>query len=145
MMKLALEEARHALHLGEIPIGSVLARDQEVVATGFNQPIHTLDPTAHAEVVALRKAAQELDNYRLTGLTLYVTVEPCMMCVGAIMHSRIKTLIYGVAEPKFGAVESIINLEEVRVPHQLVVISGVLEHDCKKIMQDFFKYRRDNL
>ena len=145
MMKLALEEARHALHLGEVPIGSVLARDQEVVATGFNQPIHTLDPTAHAEVVALRKAAQVLDNYRLTGLTLYVTVEPCMMCVGAIMHSRVKTLIYGVSEPKFGAVESIINLEEVRVPHQLVVISGVLEHDCRKIMQDFFKYRRDNL
>ena len=145
MMKLALEEARHALHLGEIPIGSVLARDQEVVATGFNQPIHTLDPTAHAEVVALRKAAQVLDNYRLTGLTLYVTVEPCMMCIGAIMHSRVKTLIYGVSEPKFGAVESIINLEEVRVPHQLVVISGVLEHDCRKIMQDFFKYRRDNL
>ncbi len=145
MMKLALEEARHALHLGEVPIGSVLARDQEVVATGFNQPIHTLDPTAHAEVVALRKAAQVLDNYRLTGLTLYVTVEPCMMCVGAIMHSRVKTLVYGVSEPKFGAVESIINLEEVRVPHQLVVISGVLEHDCRKIMQDFFKYRRDNL
>ena len=145
MMKLALEEARHALHLGEVPVGSVLARDQEVIATGFNQPIHTLDPTAHAEVVALRKAAQELDNYRLTGVTLYVTVEPCMMCVGAIMHSRVKTLIYGVSEPKFGAVESIINLEEVRVPHQLVVISGVLEHDCRKIMQDFFKYRRDNL
>ena len=144
-MKLALEEARHALHLGEVPVGAVLAQDQEVVSVGFNQPIHTLDPTAHAEVVALRKAAKELRNYRLTGLTLYVTVEPCMMCIGSIVHARIGTLVYGVAEPKFGAVESILNLEEVRVPHQLSVISGVLEHDCRKIMQDFFKYRRENI
>jgi tRNA(adenine34) deaminase len=145
MMKLALEEARHALHLGEIPIGAVLAQDQEVVAVGFNQPIHTLDPTAHAEIVALRKAAKVLRNYRLKGLTLYVTVEPCMMCIGSIVHARIGTLVYGVAEPKFGAVESILNLQEIRVPHQLSVISGVLEQDCRKIMQDFFKYRRENI
>ena len=88
MMRLALEEARHALHLGEVPIGAVLAHDQEVVATGFNQPIHSVDPTGHAEIVAMRKAARELGNYRLGGLTLYVTVEPCMMCVGAIVQAR---------------------------------------------------------
>ncbi len=144
-MRLALEEARHAMHLGEVPIGAVVARDQEVVAVGFNQPIHSLDPTAHAELVALRKAAKELGNYRVPGLTLYVTVEPCMMCVGAIVQARVGTLVYGAPEPKFGAVESILNLEEVRVPHQFAIISGVLEHDCRKIMQDFFKYRRDNL
>jgi tRNA(adenine34) deaminase len=145
MMTLALEEARHALHLGEVPVGAVLAQDHEVISVGFNQPIHSVDPTAHAEVVAIRKAAKELGNYRLTGLTLYVTVEPCMMCVGSIVHARVGTLVYGVAEPKFGAVESTLNLEEVRVPHQLSVISGVLEHDCRKIMQDFFKYRRENI
>jgi tRNA(adenine34) deaminase len=133
------------MHLGEVPIGAVVARDQEVVAVGFNQPIHSLDPTAHAELVALRKAAKELGNYRVPGLTLYVTVEPCMMCVGAIVQARVGTLVYGAPEPKFGAVESILNLEEVRVPHQFAIISGVLEHDCRKIMQDFFKYRRDNL
>jgi tRNA(adenine34) deaminase len=145
MMRLALEEARHALHLGEIPIGAVVAADQEIIAEGFNQPIHSLDPTAHAEIIALRKAAKELGNYRLSGLTLYVTVEPCMMCIGAILHARIGTLVYGVTEPKFGAVESIQNLEEIRVPHRIALFSGVLEHDCRKIMQDFFKYRRDNL
>lgn len=145
LMRLALEEARHALHLGEVPVGAVVARDQEVVAVGFNQPIHSVDPTGHAELVALRKAAKELGNYRLPGVALYVTLEPCMMCVGAIVQARVGTLVYGASEPKFGAVESILNLEEVRVPHQFAIISGVLEHDCRRIMQDFFKYRRDNL
>ncbi len=144
-MRLALEEAHKALHLGEVPIGAVLAQDQEVVAGGFNQPIHSVDPTAHAELVAIRKAAKSLGDYRLRGLTLYVTVEPCLMCVGAIVHARIGTLVYGAAEPKFGAVESILNLESVRVPHRLGVSSGVLEHDCRKLMQDFFRYRRDNI
>ena len=145
LMRLALEEARHAMHLGEVPVGALVARDQDVLAVGFNQPIHSLDPTAHAELVALRKAAKELGNYRVPGLTLYVTVEPCMMCVGALVQARVSTLVYGASEPKFGAVESILNLEEVRVPHQFAIISGVLEHDCRKIMQDFFKYRRDNI
>jgi tRNA(adenine34) deaminase len=144
-MRLALEEAHKALHLGEVPIGAVLAQDQEVIAGGFNQPIHSVDPTAHAELVAIRKAAKSLGDYRLRGLTLYVTVEPCLMCVGAIVHARVSTLVYGAAEPKFGAVESILNLESVRVPHRLGVISGVLEHDCRKLMQDFFRYRRDNI
>lgn len=144
-MRLALEEARHALHLGEVPIGAVLAHDQEVVASGFNQPIHAVDPTGHAEIVAMRKAARELGNYRLGGLTLYVTVEPCMMCIGAIVQARVASLVYGASEPKFGAVESLFNLNELRIPHRLSISSGVLEQDCKKILQDFFKFRRENV
>jgi tRNA(adenine34) deaminase len=145
MMRLALDEARNALHLGEVPIGAVVARDQEVVAVGFNQPIHAVDPTAHAEVVALRKAARELENYRLPGLTLYVTVEPCMMCVGAIVQARIATLVYGASEPKFGAVESLFDLAQIGVPHRLAVVSGVMEQDCKRLLQEFFQYRREGV
>lgn len=145
MMRLALEEARHALHLGEVPIGAVLAHDQEVIASGFNQPIHAVDPTGHAEIVAMRKAARELGNYRLGGLTLYVTVEPCMMCIGAIVQARVGSLVYGASEPKFGAVESLFDLNEIRIPHRLSISSGVLEQDCKKILQDFFKFRRENV
>ena len=141
-MRLALSEARQALHLGEVPIGAVLARDQDVVAVGFNQPIHAVDPTAHAELIAIRKAARELGNYRVTGTTLYVTVEPCMMCVGAIVQARVGTLVYGAAEPKFGAVQSLFNLGDLRIPHRLKVVSGVLEQDCQKILKDFFKFRR---
>lgn len=144
-MRLALEEARQALHLGEVPIGAVLAHDQEVIASGFNQPIHAVDPTSHAEIVAMRKAARELGNYRLGGLTLYVTVEPCMMCIGAIVQARVASLVYGASEPKFGAVESLFDLNEIRIPHRLSISSGVLEQDCKKILQDFFKFRRENV
>ena len=145
MMRLALEEARNALHLGEVPIGAVLAHDQEVIASGFNQPIHAVDPTGHAEIVAMRKAAREIGNYRLGGLTLYVTVEPCMMCIGAIVQARVGNLVYGASEPKFGAVESLFDLNEIRIPHRLSISSGVLEQDCKKILQDFFKFRRENV
>ena len=145
MMRLALEEARHAFHLGEVPIGAVLAHDQEVIASGFNQPIHAVDPTGHAEIVAMRKAAREIGNYRLQALTLYVTVEPCMMCVGAIVQARVGSLVYGASEPKFGAVESLFDLNEIRIPHRLAISSGVLEQDCKRILQDFFKFRRENV
>ena len=145
MMRLALEEARHALHLGEVPIGAVLAHDQEVIASGFNQPIQAVDPTAHAEIVAMRKAAREIGNYRLGALTLYVTVEPCMMCVGAIVQARVGSLVYGASEPKFGAVESLFDLNEISIPHRLAITSGVLEQDCKRILQDFFKFRRENV
>jgi tRNA(adenine34) deaminase len=144
MMRLALEEARNALHLGEVPIGAILAQDQDVIARGFNQPIHAVDPTAHAEIVAIRKAARELSNYRLPGLTLYVTVEPCIMCVGAVVQSRIATIVYGAPEPKFGAVDSLFDLRAIDVPHRLSVVSGVLEHECRKILQDFFQFRRDS-
>jgi tRNA(adenine34) deaminase len=103
-----------------------------------------VDPTAHAEVVAIRKAARELSNYRLTGLTLYVTVEPCMMCVGAIVQARIGTLVYGAPEPKFGAVESLVDLRKVGIPHRLAIVSGILEQECRKVLQDFFQYRRES-
>jgi len=142
-MRRALEAARSALHLGEVPVGAVLVADGEVVGLGFNQPIHKLDPTAHAEVVALRGAAKALGNYRLTGTTLYVTVEPCLMCVGAIMSARVSTVVYAVAEPKHGAIDSILKLAELRLNHRVDVVRGVLEAECRQILVDFFKFRRE--
>jgi tRNA(adenine34) deaminase len=141
-MRLALEEARAALHVGEVPIGAVVVRDGEVVASGFNQPVHTVDPVAHAEIVALRRAARILGNYRLTGTTLYVTVEPCLMCVGALLTARISTLVYGADEPKFGAVRSILDLGSLKLNHRFDVVSGVLEAECRKLLVDFFQFRR---
>ena len=142
-MRLALDEARAGLHVGEVPIGAVIVRDREVVASGFNQPIHTIDPLAHAEVVALRRAARILGNYRLTGTTLYVTVEPCLMCVGALVTARVSTLVYGADEPKFGAVRSILDVESLGLGHRFDVVAGVLEPECRKMLVDFFKFRRD--
>jgi tRNA(adenine34) deaminase len=139
----ALEEAHGALHLGEVPIGAVVVQDGEVVGRGFNQPIHAVDPTAHAEVVALRNAARALGNYRLPEAALYVTVEPCVMCVGAILSARIAVVVYGVHEPKFGAVRSLIRVERLRGNHRFEVIGGVCEEECRKLMQDFFKFRRE--
>jgi tRNA(adenine34) deaminase len=141
-MRQAIEQARLALHIGEVPIGAVLAADGEVVAQGFNQPIHNVDPTAHAEVVALRQAARALGNYRLGGTTLYVTVEPCLMCVGALINARVATVVYGTAEPKFGAVLSLLRVEELRVNHHFEVVGPVLEAECRQLMVDFFRYRR---
>lgn len=141
-MRQALEEARTALHIGEVPVGAVIVRGGEVVARGFNQPIHHLDPTAHAEVVALRTAAKNLGNYRLAGTTVYVTLEPCLMCVGAIVNARVATVVYGVAEPKCGAIRSILDVEELRLNHRFDVVTGVLEADCRKLMVDFFTFRR---
>jgi tRNA(adenine34) deaminase len=145
MMRLALDEAKSALHLGEVPIGAVLTRDHEIIASGFNQPIHSQDPTAHAEIVALRKAARALENYRLPRTTLYVTIEPCLMCIGAIVQARVGSLVYGAPEPKFGAVESLIDLDEVDIPHRLSVKSGVLAAECGQLLTEFFRFRRENL
>jgi tRNA(adenine34) deaminase len=142
-MRQALEQARTALHIGEVPIGAVLVLSGEVVAEGFNQPIHNLDPTCHAEIVALRRAAKALGNYRLGGTTLYVTTEPCLMCVGALVNARVSTVVYGVAEPKWGALRSILNVDEVPLNHRFDVIGGVLEAECRKLLVDFFKYRRE--
>jgi tRNA(adenine34) deaminase len=142
-MRLALEQARQGLHLGEVPVGAILVLDGDVLASGFNQPIHKLDPSAHAEIIALRRGARALGNYRLAGSTLYVTVEPCLMCVGALLHARVARVVYGCAEPKSGALSSILNVEELPANHRLEVVSGVLESECRKALRDFFQYRRE--
>jgi tRNA(adenine34) deaminase len=142
-MRAALAEARKAAASGEVPIGAVIEIDDVIVGAAFNKPISSVDPTAHAEIVALREAAQKVGNYRLTGATLCVTVEPCAMCVGALVHARIATLIYGAPEPKTGAVRSTMKLlDDPSWNHRLVVVSGVLADECRELVQSFFKERR---
>jgi tRNA(Arg) A34 adenosine deaminase TadA len=141
-MRLALREAKAALHLGEVPVGAIVVLGGEVVARGFNQSIRGLDPTAHAEVVALREAARALGNHRLLGSSVYVTIEPCLMCVGALVQARVAEVIYGAPEPKAGALRSTLNLEELSLNHRFKVEAGVLEGECRQIVVDFFKYRR---
>jgi tRNA(adenine34) deaminase len=137
-MQRAIEEARKA-----VPIGAVLVRGGEVVGTGFNQPMHTVDPTAHAEIVALRAAARAIGNYRLTGMTLYVTLEPCLMCVGALVNARVSAVVYGAAEPKWGALRSILDARTLQTNHRFEIVGGVLEEECRALVVDFFKYRRE--
>jgi len=143
-MRLALAEAERARALGEVPIGAVVMSPESIlIGTGCNRPISGLDPTAHAEMEAMRAAAQSLRNYRLTGCTLYVTVEPCLMCVGAMVHARIGLVVYGATEPKSGALVSTIRAHEAPgLNHRLEVIGGVLEEDCRNVIQDFFKAKR---
>jgi tRNA(adenine34) deaminase len=142
-MALALAEARKAEAAREVPVGCVIVLDGRVVGTGFNQPISANDPTAHAEVVALRGAAREVGNYRLTGATLYVTIEPCMMCVGAMVHARIGRVVFGAAEPKAGALGSTIHAQDAPgLNHRLEVAGGVLEEECRAMVQGFFRGRR---
>ena len=143
MMRAALAEARRAMAKDEVPIGAVVALDGAIVAAAFNQPISTVDPTAHAEVRAIRAAAQAVGNYRLTGATLCVTVEPCAMCVGAMVHARIGTLIYGAPEPKTGAVVSTLKLlDDPSWNHRIAVVAGVMASDCRALMQEFFQKKR---
>jgi tRNA(adenine34) deaminase len=142
-MRAALDEARRAEEAGEVPIGAVVMIDGAIVARGFNQPIGSNDPTAHAEIVAIRDAARRVANYRLPGATLYVTIEPCLMCVGALVHARIGTLVYGAAEPKSGAVESMVRGGELPGHnHRFEVVAGVCEAECRALVQAFFKARR---
>ena len=143
VMRLALAEAERARLAGEVPVGAVILLEGRVVGTGFNQPILAVDPTAHAEVVALRAAARALGNYRLTGSSLYVTVEPCLMCVGAMIHARVARVVFGAAEPKAGALVSASRAHETPgLNHRLEVTGGVLEEECRQIMQAFFAERR---
>jgi tRNA(adenine34) deaminase len=142
-MRLAIAEATRAQELGEVPVGAVIVIDDLVVGAGFNQPINTHDPTAHAEIIAIRTAAASLSNYRLSGATLYVTIEPCLMCVGAMIHARIGLVVYGAAEPRAGALASAVRAHETpALNHRLAVLGGVLEDECRAVMQDFFKQRR---
>jgi tRNA(adenine34) deaminase len=143
LMAAAIEEARRARDAGEVPIGAVITLDGEVVGRGFNQPITSGDPTAHAEIVAIRDAATRLGNYRLTGATLCVTIEPCLMCVGALVHARIGTLVFGAPEPRTGAVSSTVRGGELPGHnHRFEVVSGVRETECRELMQAFFRDRR---
>ncbi len=142
-MRAALEQARLAAAAGEVPVGAVVVIDGAIAGAGFNQPIGSHDPTAHAEVVAIRAAAARVGNYRLTGSTLYVTVEPCLMCVGALVHARVGTLVFGALEPKSGAIVSSVRAHESPgLNHTFEVVSGVLADDCRDVMQRFFQGRR---
>jgi tRNA(adenine34) deaminase len=143
MMDAALELARQARDAGEVPVGAVVVMNDGIVGRGLNQPISVGDPTAHAEIVAIRDAARRVGNYRLTGATLYVTVEPCLMCVGAMVHARIATLVFGAAEPRTGAATSTVRGGELPGHnHRFDVIQGVREEECRNLMQAFFKQRR---
>jgi tRNA(Arg) A34 adenosine deaminase TadA len=142
-MREALAQADEARRHGEVPVGSVVVVGGEVVGRGFNQPISTHNATAHAEIVAIADAGRRQGNYRLTGATLYVTVEPCLMCVGAIVHARIDTLVFGTTEPKAGAIESTQRAHEhAALNHRVTVVSGVLAAECRALLQSFFAERR---
>src|SRR5436309_12695208 len=142
-MAAALDEARRARDAGEVPIGAVVALGDRVVGRGFNQPIGAGDPTAHAEIVAIREAARTLGNYRLTGATLCVTIEPCLMCVGAIVHARIATVVFGAAEPRTGAVTSTVRGGDLPGHnHRFEIVAGIREGECRDLMQAFFESRR---
>ena len=142
-MRAALEQANLGLAAGEVPVGAVLVAGDEIVARAFNQPIGSVDPTAHAEVLALRQGAVRVGNYRLTGTTLYVTVEPCMMCVGALVHARVREVVYGATEPKSGALVSTMRGHEMPgLNHRVAVTGGVLEDECRGLIQQFFREKR---
>jgi tRNA(adenine34) deaminase len=142
-MAMALEQAREAAAAGEVPVGAVVVRDGEVIATGRNSPVADSDPTSHAEIVALRAAARALGNYRLDGCTLYVTLEPCAMCVGAMLHARLARVVFGARDPKTGAAGSVVDLFAQReLNHRTAVQGGVLQDECGALLADFFKQRR---
>jgi tRNA(adenine34) deaminase len=142
-MRAALEQARRALAADEVPIGAVVVLEGRIVGEGYNQPISAVDPTAHAEVVALRAAARTIGNYRLTDALLYVTVEPCLMCVGAMIHARVREVVYGATEPKAGALVSAARAHMTAgLNHRLAVTGGVLEDECRDVIQAFFRDRR---
>jgi tRNA(adenine34) deaminase len=142
-MALALEQARQAQAAGEVPVGAVVVKEGRVLAVGGNAPINSQDPTAHAEIVALRAAAKALGNYRLDGCTLYVTLEPCAMCTGAMLHARLARVVFGAADPKTGAAGSVVNLfEQPHLNHHAVVQGGVLNAECSALLHDFFKQTR---
>jgi len=142
-MQIALQEARAAAEAGEVPVGAILAKDGQIIARGNNRTIRDCDPTAHAEIVALREAARAANNYRLMGTTLYVTIEPCAMCAGAIIQARVSRVVYGGDDPKGGAVHSCFEvLSHAKLNHQVEVTPGVMAEECAAILQKFFMARR---
>jgi len=142
-MRQALDQAHNAWALGEVPVGAVVVYEDRVIATGFNQPIGTHDPTAHAEIMALRAAASILGNYRLPGCELFVTLEPCAMCAGAMMHARLSRVVFGATDPKTGTCGSVVNLfEQEKLNHHTELVSGVLAAECGQLLKEFFAERR---
>ncbi len=142
-MREALQSARHAGEAGEVPVGAVLVKGDQALATGWNHPIGSCDPTMHAEIHALRQAAEAERNYRLPGTTLYVTLEPCAMCAGAIVHARVDRVVYGARDPKTGAVESVFQLLDTNpANHRVVHTGGILAEECGALLKDFFAARR---
>lgn len=143
-MRRALELARHAEEAGEVPVGALVVLNDEIIGEGWNQPIVAHDPTAHAEIVALRAAAARMKNYRIPDAMLYVTLEPCAMCAGAMVHARMARVVYGAADPKSGAAGSVFNLlESPALNHRAQVTKGVLGEECGRVLQRFFQARRD--
>ena len=144
-MRQALDQAHNAWALGEVPVGAVLVKDGQVIATGFNQPIGTHDPTAHAEIMALRAGAELLGNYRLPGCELFVTLEPCAMCAGAMLHARLARVVFGATDPKTGCCGSILDLfAQERLNHQTALAGGVMGDECGRLLKDFFAERRSS-
>ena len=142
-MQEAIEQAKLAALAGEVPVGAILVRDGQVIGRGFNQPIGNHDPSAHAEMLALRTAAQDVANYRLPGATLYVTLEPCVMCSGAMLHARIDRVVFGAPDPKTGAAGSVLDIfASKQINHQTQVEGGILAEECGQILRDFFRERR---
>jgi tRNA(adenine34) deaminase len=141
-MQQALEQARAASQAGEVPIGAVVASEDRVLGAAFNQPIRAGDPTAHAEVLALRQAAKAVGNYRLPGATVYVTVEPCLMCAGALVNARVARVVYGVAEPKWGALRSLVRLDTLPLNHRPEVAEGLMADECRRLLVEFFRSKR---
>lgn len=141
-MRQALAEAQKSLKKEEVPVGAVLVFEKNIVSRGHNEPIAKNDPTAHAEIVAMRKASKKWKNYRLSDCDLYVTLEPCAMCLGAAVHARIRKLVFGATDPKSGAVESVMKFPLERMNHRVEIVSGVLAEECSRILRGFFKKKR---
>jgi len=142
-MRHALTLAHKAAASGEVPVGAVLVKNDQLLSEGWNQPIMNHDPTAHAEIMAIRSAAESVKNYRLPDTTLYITIEPCSMCAGAIVHARISRVVFGASEPRAGAAGSVINLlQNDQFNHQTEVVSGILKDECGQVLKDFFRERR---
>lgn len=141
-MRQALVEAQKSLKKEEVPVGAVIVFEKEIVSRAYNEPIAKNDPTAHAEIIAIRKAGSKRKNYRLSGCDLFVTLEPCAMCLGAAVHARIRKLVFGALDPKSGAVESVMKFPLDKMNHRVEIAGGVLADECSKILRDFFKKKR---